>query len=98
MLNTQAATGLLKSGEPTRVKGQSHGESQGIVGHHGFDAIGESLHHMLEKGGSGNTGLIEGDAGHSFAAEVIHGGERALRKAGRNLISRWSSCPGRCFS
>src|SRR5688500_2739768 len=71
MANVVGGTHLLKAGEPRRVKGIAHGEREGVVGQHRFDAIWQRRQHVLEECRRGRTGLVGMNRYDGFATEIV---------------------------
>ena len=72
MLDSQTATALLNVRLALGVTRTAHAEDQIVVGHDRFDAIGQGVQHLFEKGRSLPTRSLGPDAGHCLAAEIVH--------------------------
>jgi hypothetical protein len=73
MHDAQAATGLLESRQPIVVQGMTYREGQGVVRQHGFNAIRQAAHDLLEEARGGDTHLLGGDRDDRLTTKVING-------------------------
>lgn len=73
MANAVGLEGLLEPAAASWMGGLDHGEGPGVVGHHGFDWVGQLVENPLEKDRSRCAALLGGDPGDGFAGVVVNG-------------------------
>jgi len=73
MADAVSQEGLLEAAAASWVSGLDHGEGPGVVGHHGFDWVGQLVENPLEKDGSRRAVLLGGDPSDGFARVVVDG-------------------------
>jgi len=71
MADAVSQEGLLEAASASWVSGLDHGEGPGVVGHHGFDWVGQLVENPLEKDGSRRAVLLGGDPSDGFARVVV---------------------------
>ena len=101
MPNAETVTGLLKPGPALPVVGKAHREDQVVIGHHGFNRVGQDGDEMLEKRRGILGGAGGGDPDHRLAREVVDRRKfefRAIFPAGEIFQVDMHESPGRVFS
>ena len=73
MPNVVGHAHLLKPGQPRGVKRVAHRKSEGVIGQHGLNGIGQGGEDVLEKRRGGRARLIGMDGNHGFTAEIVDG-------------------------